>query len=150
MIAFRTCKVRYDPWDGTGAALIGGRWNSPGRAVIYAADSFPGSLLEILAHTLTPRTLPGRHHAARLDIGDDLVEDLDPAALPGWYQRDSPEARSFGDQWLEEARTPALAVPALPSRPIGRVVLINPVHPDAARITRGATFAVPWDERLFQ
>lgn len=149
LIAFRACKTRYDPWDGSGAALQGGRWNSPGRVVIYAADSFAGSILEILVHSLRPRTLPGAHHAVRLVIPDELVESLDENELPGWYLRDSAEARAFGDRWLAESRSVALAVPALPCRPIGRILMINPSHADVARLTRGLPFAVPWDERLF-
>lgn len=149
MLAWRTCKARHDPYDGTGAALQGGRWNSPGRAVIYAADSFAGSVLEILAHSLRPRTLPGPHYAVRIDIPDEAIERLDENRLPSWLARDSAEARGFGDRWLKEARSLALVVPALPCRPIGRIVLINPGHADAALATRGAPFAVPWDERLF-
>lgn len=149
MFVWRTCKSRHDPYDGTGAALEGGRWNSPGRPVLYGADSFAGTLLEILAHSTRPRTLPGAHHAVRVSIPDNLVERLDPDRLPGWELRDSPEARGFGDQWLVEARTVALVVPTVPSRPVGRTVLINPLHPDAGRMVRGAPFAVPWDERLF-
>ena len=149
MIAFRTCKARYDPWDGAGAARQGGRWNSPGRPVIYAADSFAGSILEILAHSLRPRTLPGAHHAVRVDIPDQLIEILDDGALPGWIERESAAAREFGDRWIREARSVALSVPALPCRPVGRILIVNPAHPDAARVTRGIPFLVPWDERLF-
>ncbi len=148
MIAWRTTKARYDPWDSTGAALHGGRWNSPGRGLVYAADSFAGSLLEILAHAETPKTLT-EHHAIRIDIPDDAVERVDETVVAGWDARNSPVARGYGDAWLAEGRSAALLVPALPSRPIGRLVVINPLHPDAARITRGAPFRVPWDERLF-
>ena len=149
MLAWRTCKVRYDPYDGTGAALEGGRWNSPGRPLVYASDSFAGSILEILVHSARPRTLPGSHHAVRVDIPDDLVERLDPERLAGWDLPDTSEARAIGDRWLADARSTVLVVPALPSRPVGRTVLINLLHPDAGLIVRGAAFAVPWDERLF-
>jgi RES domain-containing protein len=149
MLAWRACKVRHNPYDGTGARLTGGRWNSPGRSVIYASDSFAGALLEILAHSARPRTLPGPHHAVEIRIPDELVERLEPQALPAWAERDSRQARDFGDAWLAEARTPALVVPAIPSRPVGRTVLVNPVHPAAGEIVRGLPFLVPWDERLF-
>ena len=36
---FRVCRARYARLDGTGAQLAGGRWNSPGRAVVYMAES---------------------------------------------------------------------------------------------------------------
>ncbi len=149
LIAWRVCKQRHAPYDGTGGSLVGGRWNSRGRSVIYASDSFAGAILEILAHAARPRTLPGAHHAIRIEIPDDAIESLDAADLPGWETKGSPEARSFGDRWIDESRTPVLLVPSVPSRPVGRAVVINPGHPDAGRIAVSAVFAVPWDDRLF-
>jgi RES domain-containing protein len=149
MLAWRITKTKHAPYDGTGARLHGARWNSPGHAVIYAADSFAGALLEILAHSLRPRTLPGPHHAVRIEIPDDVVETLEADVLPGWESKGSPEALAFGDRWLSEERSAVLVVPAVPSRPVGRNVLINPGHADAGRITLSDPFTVPWDDRLF-
>lgn len=129
--------------------LEGARWNSPGRRVIYAADTFSGAILEILAHALRPRTLPGLHHGVRIEIPEALFETLDPDSLPGWDVRESPQAIDFGDRWLEESRSAVLSVPAMSSRPVGRNVLINPAHPNATRIVVSEPFRVPWDERLF-
>jgi len=147
--AWRITKTRHPAFDGTGARLHGARWNSPGRPLIYAAETFAGAILEIVAHSLRPRTLPGAHHAVRIDIPDRLMEILDPADLPGWESKGSQEAVDFGDRWILEQRSAVLMVPAVPSRPVGRNVLINPEHPDSGRITVSAPFAVPWDERLF-
>lgn len=149
MRAWRITKVRHAPFDGTGARLFGGRWSSPGRPVIYGSASFAGAILEILAHALRPRTLPGPHHAVTIDVPDRLVEELEPQDLPGWDDRESPAARHFGDRWLSEGRSAVLVVPSLPSRPVGRNVVINPRHREARRIRVSAPFAVPWDERLF-
>ena len=98
---------------------------------------------------MRPRTLPGPHHALRIDVPDELVEQVDEKRLSGWQARESPEARALGDRWLAASRSAALSVPALPCRPVGRILMINPAHPDAGRIQRDAVFAVPWDERLF-
>lgn len=117
--------------------------------MIYASDSFAGAILEQLVHALRPRTLPGRHHGVRIDIPDSVIERSSPEDLPGWDARDSPVARAFGDRWLDERRSVVLVVPAVPSRPIGRTVLINPQHRDAATMTVSEPFPVPWDERLF-
>jgi RES domain-containing protein len=149
MVAWRITKRRHPAFDGTGASVVGGRWNSPGRTVIYAADSFAGGILEILAHALRPRTLPGPHHAVRIDIPDAMVAELSPDAVPGWEEKDSMTAREAGDRWLAAHASAALVVPAVPSRPVGRLVLINPSHADAARIRVSRPFRVPWDERLF-
>lgn len=147
--AWRVAKKRHPVYDGTGAFLRGGRWNSPGRPVVYAADSFAGALFEILAHALRPRTLPGPHHGVRIDLPAELVESLAAEDLPGWDERDSPAALRFGDAWLDELRSPVLAVPAVPSRPVGHLLLINPLHPAAGLIGVSEPFDVPWDERLF-
>lgn len=149
LLAWRVAKRRHPAFDGTGAMLRGGRWNSPGRPVIYGADSLAGALLEILAHTLRPRTLPGPHHAVRIDVPDEFVEVLEASALSVWDTRGSPEAARFGDRWLAERRSAVLVVPSMPARPVGRAVLVNPLHPDAARIAVSEPFLVPWDERLF-
>lgn len=149
LVAWRICRTRHPPFDGTGAMLQGARWNSPGRPVVYAADSFAGAILEILAHAFRPRTLPGPHHAVRIEIPDGVVEVLDPGSLPGWDDRDSPEALAFGDRWLAGGRSAVLVVPSVPGRPVGRNVLVNPEHPDGARISVSPPFLVPWDERLF-
>ncbi len=148
--AYRTTKSRHPVYDGTGAALVGGRWNSPGRNVIYCADSFAGSILEILAHANRPFRVPGPHHAARIEFPDDLsVETIDETTLPGWNDDDGAVSRDFGDRWIAEARTAILSVPAATARPFGRNLVINPTHSDAARITVGVPVPVEWDARLF-
>jgi RES domain-containing protein len=147
--AWRISKTKHPPFDGTGARLLGARWNSPGRLVIYAADSFAGAILEVLAHAARPRTLAGPHHAVRIDLPDGIAEVIEPDAIPGWERKESPVALGVGNAWLREARSAVLIVPAVPSRPIGRNVLINPEHPALSKITVSDPFPVPWDERLF-
>lgn len=146
---WRVTKVRHHPYDGTGARLHGARWSSPGREVMYASDTFAGAILEILAHSQRPRTLPGPHHAVRIDIPDELVELVEAGELSGWEAKQSPEARELGDRWLEEERSAVLSVPSVPARPIGRTLMINPEHRDAPTIEVSDPFPVPWDERLF-
>lgn len=148
ILAWRVAKARHAVYDGTGAMIAGARWNSSGRPVIYAADSYAGALLEILAHAQRPRTLPGPHRAVRIEIPETVVEALDAADLPEWADRDSPAALAFGDRWLDEQRSAVLVVPAVPSRPVGRNILINPLHPHAQRIHVSVPFDVTWDERL--
>ena len=149
MLAWRVCKARHLPYDGTGALRLGARWSSPGRPVIYASDSLAGAILEILAHALRPRTLPGAHHGVRIEVPAELVEEIEPGAVPGWELAGAEVARRYGDRWFDEARTAALRVPALPCRPDGRNLLLNPLHPAAGAIVVSAPFPVPWDERLF-
>ncbi len=148
---YRVCRSTRAVFDGTGAYVAGGRWNSPGRAVIYGATCLAGSLLEIVVQAGPRAKLPGSHHCARALIPDDLaIEVLDEAELPGWEAVDSASAREFGDQWLEESRTPVLSVPAATSKPFGRNLLLNPSHPHYNRIQLEPPVSVRWDVRLFR
>jgi RES domain-containing protein len=148
-IIYRLTKRRYPIYDGRGAALEGARWNSPGRALIYASEHFATAILEQLVHAGRTQ-LPGRYHAAEIEVPDDLPsEAFDPSVAPGWNAEDSAVARAYGDDWHASGRTAVLIVPSLPGQPIERNFVINPDHPDATRITVGPPFEVVWDGRLF-
>src|SRR5271170_7296630 len=100
MRAFRIADRRFPIFDGTGARLLGGRWNSPGRPVIYAAETFAGALVEVLVHSNLGR-VPKTHAAIEISILDSIaVESLDGISLPGWDAEDQTASRTFGDEWL--------------------------------------------------
>jgi RES domain-containing protein len=148
---YRVAKARYPVFDGTGAYLEGGRWNSPGRPVVYGSTCLAGCLLEILVHAGRLQKVPGAHHCARAEIPDGVaVETVDEAALRGWEAEESAAARAYGDAWLAEGRTAVLSVPAAASRPLGRNLLLNPLHPDYARIRAEPGVPISWDARLFR
>ncbi|ACO33000.1 MULTISPECIES: RES domain-containing protein [Acidobacterium] len=149
MQAYRIADRRYPLLDGMGAARIGGRWNSPGHPVIYAAQTYSGALLEILVHANLNR-LPPTQVAVELTIPDTLpIERLAPADLPGWDAPNLAASRKFGDRWLQEQRTAVLMVPALVTHGHEHNVLLNPAHSDFARITASPPQEVAWDDRLF-
>jgi RES domain-containing protein len=146
---YRLTKRRYPIYDGSGAALEGARWNSPGRALIYASEHYATAVLEKLVHAGRAQ-LPGAHHAAAIEIPDDVsTEVFDPAEAAGWDAEDSGPARTYGDEWHGSTRSAVLIVPSLPGQPIERNFIINPTHPDAARIVVRPPFDVVWDGRLF-
>jgi RES domain-containing protein len=148
-IVYRLAKRRYPVFDGSGAALEGARWNSPGRVLIYASEHYATAILEKLVHAGRTQ-LPGAHHAAEIRIPDDLrIEVFDPDAVSGWDAEDSASARAFGDAWHTAGRTAVLVVPSLPGQPIERNFVINPSHPEARRIEVMPSFNVVWDGRLF-
>jgi RES domain-containing protein len=146
---YRLAKRRYPIYDGSGAALEGARWNSPGRLLIYASEHYATAILEKLVHA--GRTLlPGAHHAAAIEIPDDVeLEQFNPGAVAGWDAEDSTPAREYGDGWHAEGRSAVLVVPSLPGQPVERNFIINPAHPAAARIRVMPSFDVTWDGRLF-
>jgi RES domain-containing protein len=146
---YRLTKRRHPVYEGSGAALEGARWNSPGRVLIYTSEHYATAILEKLVHA-GRALLPGAHHAAAIEIPEDLqIEVFDPASAPGWAADDSVDARDYGDQWHAELRTAVLVVPSLPGQPVERNFIINPAHPDTARIQVMPPFDVVWDGRLF-
>lgn len=149
MRAWRIADRRHSVFDGTGARLFGGRWNSPGRPLIYASENYAGAILEILVHAALGR-IPGTHAFIQIDIPASLpIESLDPAGLPGWDAEDQIVSRAFGDRWLAEARSAVLLVPSLVTGGLERNLLLNPVHPAFASITASSPQDVRWDSRLF-
>jgi RES domain-containing protein len=147
---FRIGDGRHPIWDGTGAALVGGRWNSPGKPVIYTSLSYSCAMLEILAHANIGR-IPATHRFVVVDVPDGVsVENCDEDNLPaGWDSQNTAPARAFGDQWLKEARSALLLVPSVVAR-LDQNALVNTLHPDAKLLVPSSPQPVIWDKRLFE
>lgn len=149
MQLYRIADSRHPIWDGIGAAMVGGRWNSPGRPVIYASLSYACAMLEILVHANIGR-IPATHACVVAEIPGSLtVERHGAQSLPvGWDGDDPSIARRFGDQWLQEARCAVLVIPSVVAR-LECNALINPLHADANQIQVLPSQQVIWDHRLF-
>ena len=148
-VVYRVAKQRHPIYDTGGAMLVGGRWTSPGAAVIYTAEHYATAILEILVHRGRV-SIPGPHRGMTILVPDDLtIERFDVATHHGWDIEASRVAREYGDDWYLSGRTAALAVPSVAGQPVEWNVIINPAHRDAARIKPLETFDVPWDGRLF-
>lgn len=149
MIAYRIADARRSIFDGTGAMLHGGRWNSIGQRVIYAAESYAGAMLEVLVHA-NLSVPPKNHRVVRITIPDQLeIETVEARSLPGWDSEDLTATRAFGDQWLKEFRTPVLRVPSVITEGRESNLLFNPSHPHFTLIQAAAPEEVHWDIRLF-
>lgn len=134
--------------SGTGAKLSGGRWNRPGNAVVYAADSIALAALETLVH-FNSAGLPLNRYIVRIDIPEDVFAAaanlVDPPV--GWDAHPVGMASlDSGDAWLAENSTALLLVPSVIVVE-AKVVLINPAHPDAATITATAERKFVYDAR---
>lgn len=144
---YRIADERHAPEGGEGARLHGGRWNSPGRAVIYACETKSGAMLEKLVHT--SGHMPKHQVCVTFEAPDSLkVAALEARELAGWASADMIASRKAGDAWLEKALTAVLYVPSVVFD-VERNVLINPAHPDYRRFKVAAVEPVRWDERLF-
>jgi len=147
--AFRIADARHTIFDGTGASLTGARWNSPGRRVIYAADSFAAAMLELLVHTRIGK-VPQSHKWIEITIPETVsVEIADSEAVLDWAAEDSEAARAFGDAWFDSRRSLILVVPSVVTSGLSRNVLINQEHPQFRELRVSEERNVVWDVRLF-
>jgi RES domain-containing protein len=113
--AWRITKTRYagSAFDGEGARVNGGRWNSPGTRVVYASDSVALATLEVLVG-LQDAALLSAYSLIRVDFPARLLETLKRRSLPpSWKQLPpSAETRRIGDLWVAESRSAVLRVPS--------------------------------------
>ena len=155
--AWRLCKARHitTAWDGRGAAATGGRWNSPGTPVVYTASSRALAMLEILVH-LAGADVLSAYVAIQIDFEESQVTVLGASELPPNWQAypHPPETRAIGDDWVARLRTPVLRVPtavvpfALEQLPLEVNYLLNPNHPEFARLRSGPPLPFGLDPRL--
>ena len=130
MLAWRLCRAPFADLSGEGARRYGGRWNSPGRPVIYAASSAAFAVLEVRVHLDLPfELLPEDYVLVTLDLGAALQPTLDEVP-------DDPMVA--GNAWLQDGHSECLQVPSF-IVPESLNILINPAHQNAARISVQAT-----------
>lgn len=115
-------------FDGEGAKLYGGRWNSKGQLCVYTAGSEALAILEVLVH-LNNRTALKQYRLFQLTITADEVLSLSQANLPtNWQQQPaSIDTARIGDSWLAQNASLALSVPSVIA-PRERNILLNPSH----------------------
>lgn len=118
-------------WTGEGAKQIGGRWNSKGRAVVYASENAALAILEQLAY-VTPQNLD----VFRLRTGtlpDAYITTLPANEIPeGWDAHPHTDAaRTVGDAWIAASASVGLKAPSCLAP--GYNILLNPEHADFHR-----------------
>lgn len=147
MHAFRVTRAARADLDGTGGLHASGRWHTRGRRIVYAAGTRALAILEMLVHT-DPEDVPDHLVLLTLDIPDEVsAEEKSETSLPAEWRSRPTACRAIGDTWLDSLRTAVLHVPSAVA-PDERNTLINPAHPDAARITILQTQPFEFDPRL--
>ena len=129
---WRIVKTRYaaQVFDGEGARLYGGRWNSPGVRMVYTSESIALAALEILTQTGKSSLLASYSRCA-VHFDDSLVTSLDRSLLPtNWRTYPAPpELQLIGDTWIANSSSVVLEVPSVLIETESNY-LINPQHPD--------------------
>jgi RES domain-containing protein len=147
VLLYRIADERFGAESGEGARLYGGRWNSPGRAVIYACTTYAGAMLEKLVHT--GRQIPKHQVCVSFSVPETLkIIELQLGRIRGWEAENCRASRRAGDAWLSAKSSAILLVPSVVFA-VERNALINTAHPDARRVRVQSIEPVRWDERLF-
>ncbi|HRP24404.1 MAG TPA: RES family NAD+ phosphorylase [Thauera sp.] len=144
-----TARFAASAFTGEGARLYGGRWNPKGHAVIYTAESQSLALLEMLVQD---EPLRARYVLIPAQLPADLaVSQIEASALPAdWRKLGTRDAlQAIGSTWLAEGTSAVLAVPSAVV-PAERNYLLNPRHPDFARVILGEPKALDVDVRLLR
>lgn len=151
MILFRLSRSKYSTdLSGLGARLAGGRWNTPGVALVYTSESRALCTTEIAVHTGLG-LLPDDYQMITLSVPDDvLYTSLDPASLPaGWrFYPYTPATQLLGNQFVADCEFLILKVPSAVV-PGDYNFLINPAHPEINRVSIVSVEAFGFDERMF-
>lgn len=151
-IAQETREYRADDLSGAGAAKVGGRWNSIGKATVYTSRSVALAYLESLAHL--GREAPRNRFLIRVSVPDriwELALWAKEKDLPRtWRAEPSGQASTqFGDKWLTAGKSVLLCLPSV-IVPEDTNVLINPAHKDASSITGKVHRQILYDPRLLR
>ena len=139
-----------DAFSGEGARLYGGRWNSKGTAMVYAAESKSLAALEILVHIDAAELLED-YLCMSVRFDARLIRTLDYAALPAnWRNPMAPAStRGMGDGWVAGAFSVILKVPSIVV-PGESNYLINPAHRNFGKLKIGAPEPFEFDPRLLK
>lgn len=136
-------------WLGQGAKEAGGRWNSVGTAMVYTSEAASLTMLETLVH-LHAASLLDYFTLLSVDVPDELIQVIErESLLKNWAASEAPSALAdIGDQWVRSGEAVALRIPSALS-PEEYNFLLNPAHPEYAKIVRDAgTVGFRFDERL--
>ena len=147
---WRIVKSRYasTAFDGEGARLYGGRWNSPGTRMVYTSSTISLAVLEVLVH-LQEASILSSYSLISASFNDVFVEHVDRSTLPdGWRTYPAPsELQRIGDEWVRSRSSAVLEVPSVIVERESNY-LLNPTHPDFSSLVIGEPEPFTFDERL--
>ena len=149
MIVYRISNPLYSKdISGTGAKLLGGRWNSKGIPVLYVSEHISLAVLEMLVNTKF------QDYAISLDL--IVIQIPDTAQLTeiniikikkGWIE-DFGYTNYIGDEFIKDKQSLLLKVPSAVITEEHNY-LINPLHADFKKIKVLEIRSFKTDKRLF-
>ena len=146
-----TAPACADVLTGEGNRIVGARWNSPGRGVVYTAAHLSLAVLETYVH-LAPaqrNTLP-EFEAVRIRVPDDVAAarvSLDELEKLMSAPDPASACRAVGDAWLAAGAELMLTAPSVVV-PEELNIMLNPAHPRMRNVAIVSTRRFRFDPRL--
>ena len=123
--------------SGKGAEKSGGRWNRVGTPLVYSATTRALACLETVVH-LAKTPLPLNRYLVEIRLPRSIwaaATALDRSTLVGWDAEPAAKpSLDWGTLWARGSASLLALVPSV-IVPEEFNVLINPAHPDLARVT---------------
>ncbi len=148
-------RIVEKPWSGTafdgeGARICGGRWNSKGTAMVYTASTRALAVLELLVH-LEDSSLIQQHFVLfKITVNDSYIMDLGNGLPKDWQNDIIPfSTQTIGDDWVRQQASAVLEVPST-IIPEEKNYLINPLHPDFKKLKIEKAQSLSFDPRLIK
>jgi RES domain-containing protein len=150
---WRISKRKYAgaAFSGEGARQVGGRWNSRGQGMVYTSGTLSLAALEVFVH-MEIEDAGAMLAYIRADVPAAVkIEYLEIAQLPASWRNIPASAvlAEMGDRWFQAESTAVLAVPSVVI-PIEYNYLINPTHPDFAKLSLEPPQPFEVDPRLWK
>lgn len=151
MKLFRLSKLKYcKDLSGKGAELAGGRWNSKGTPMLYTSQSLALSTTEVAVH-VPLGILPKGYYAITYEMPASLnIEEINIKNLPEDWKSipHSHSTQQIGDLFINSLKSLIFKVPSAVIQGDFNF-LINPIHPDVAKVKILDIQEYEFDERLF-
>lgn len=150
MIVYRISNSAYkDDISGTGARLMGSRWNSKGIPVLYTSQHISLAVLEMLVNTNF------KDFTIALDLiyinipEDQPVTVISLSSLKTNWKDDFEYTRYIGDEILTQKESLLIKVPSAVIQEEFNY-LVNPLHTSFKKIKISKTKSFWPDKRLFK
>jgi RES domain-containing protein len=138
--------------SGEGGRFSSARWHTEGRRVVYLAESPVGAIVERLVHLMDMKPegiLPRTYQLLRISVRAAFeIKSLEPPSELNWKLQEE-ITRKIGDRWLALRETALARVPSVIA-PYTWNYLLNPSHPDAAKVQIVEVIKERFDNRLFR
>ena len=147
MMLYRfTPEIFSNNFNGQGAKLFGGRWNSIGLATMYCSNVISLSLLELFIHSVSYEEI-AKNKLISIEAPENIKEIKSTDLKNNWYL-DYGYTRFIGDEFLKSSASLLLKVPSAIIQE-ENIFLINPQHKDFNKVKIKSINAFEFDVRLF-